>query len=319
MLLIAIFVVSALLTLLIQKMALKHAIIDTPNERSSHTIATPRGGGLAIIITFFIGLSYLFFNDTVETSLYLALLCVLPIVVISLIDDIRPQSARVRMAVQFVASLLALYSLGGVTAINLGIVHVEGAWLNIIALFILLWFTNLFNFLDGIDGYAGSQTLFIGVGAYLLFGNMPILFLAVATAGFLLFNWHKASIFMGDVGSASIGFILAIFILYDSSTEYFLGWIVLFSLFLFDASITLFRRFKNGEKLSVAHKKHMYQRLHQAGLSHDKVVVSLMGYNLLALFLLWLFGSQNYWIVFIIVSTIFYIILKIVDSKKAFE
>jgi Fuc2NAc and GlcNAc transferase len=93
----------------------------------------------------------------------------------------------------------------------------------------------------------------------------------------------------------------------------------LFSLFLFDATVTLFRRFKKGEKLSVAHKKHMYQRLHQTGLSHSQVVLFLMMYNVAALLLLLLFVPQDYWIVFIVGNLILYIILKIVDRKKGFE
>ncbi len=314
-----IFILSALLTLFIKKMALRHAILDTPNERSSHDIATPRGGGLAIIITFFSALGYLFFNQHIEPSLFFALLSVFPIVIISLIDDITPQSARIRMAVQLLSSILALYALGGISTFNFGILHVDGIWLNLIALFILVWFTNLFNFLDGIDGYAASETIFIGLGAYLLFGDSLLLLLAVSTMGFLLFNWHKASIFMGDVGSASIGFIIAVFTLNAHDSDYFLGYLILFFLFFFDATITLLRRFKNAERISQAHKKHMYQRLHQSGYSHDTVVLFLMGYNVTIFFLLWFFKAQSYWIVAIIAITIFYLLLKTVDSKKAFE
>jgi Fuc2NAc and GlcNAc transferase len=313
------FLISVALTLLIKKMALKHAVIDLPNERSSHDVPTPRGGGIAIIVAFFIGISYLFFRDAIAFSLYAALLSVIPVVIISLVDDIVPQSARRRIAVQLLSSLLALYFLGGVHTLHLGIVALEGFWLNGVALLMLLWFTNLFNFLDGLDGYAGSEALFVGLGAYALFGNMSALYLAAATAGFLLFNWHKASIFMGDVGSAPIGFMIAVLALYDGGSENFLGWMALFSLFLFDATVTLFRRFKKGEKLSVAHKKHMYQRLHQTGLSHSQVVLFLMMYNVAALLLLLLFVPQDYWIVFIVGNLILYIILKIVDRKKGFE
>jgi Fuc2NAc and GlcNAc transferase len=315
----ALFISSALLTLLIKKMALRHAILDTPNERSSHTVATPRGGGLAIIITFFMALCYLYATHAIESSLFFALLSVTPIVIISLIDDIKPQSARTRILIQLLCAILALYALGGITTFNFGILHVDGAWLNIVALFMLLWFTNLFNFLDGIDGYAASETIFIGVAAYLLFADHIMLLLAIATLGFLLFNWHKASIFMGDVGSASIGFIIAVLTLNAHNSENFLGYLILFFLFFYDATITLLRRFRNGERISQAHKKHMYQRLHQFGLSHSKVVLYLMSYNLIIFILLWLFKAENYWIVAIIATVIFYIILSIIDGKKAFE
>ena len=319
MLAIVVFIISALLTLLIRKAALHHAIVDTPNERSSHTLPTPRGGGLAIIVAFFIAMSALLLSGQLSSSLYSALFAVLPIVAVSLLDDIRPQSARIRLAVQLLCSLLALYAMGGVEVMNLGIITLEGFWVNGIALLMLLWLSNLFNFLDGIDGYAASETLVIALGAYLLFGNEPILFLAAATAGFLLFNWHKASIFMGDVGSAPLGFIIGVFALHDSANAYFVGWMVLASLFVFDATVTLLRRLQKGERIWEAHNKHMYQRLHQYGLSHNEVVLLLMRYNGVALLLLWWVDAHYYWIVFLVMLLIFTIILKIVDRKKAFE
>ncbi len=319
MLVIVIFAISALLTLLIKNIAQKHAIVDTPNARSSHTVATPRGGGLAIMIAFFLGISYLFFTAQLSTALYSALFATLPIIAVSLLDDIRPQSVRIRLSIQLLCSILALYALGGVTQMNLGIVLLEGFWVNILALLMLLWLTNLFNFLDGIDGYAASEALFVALGAYLLFHTEPPLYLAAATAGFLLFNWHRASIFMGDVGSAPLGFIIGVFALHESSSEHFVGWIVLVSLFLFDATVTLIRRLRNHEEIWKPHRKHMYQRLHQWGLSHSDVVLLLMRYNAVALLLLWLFTPQYYWLVLLIVSILFTIILHIVDRKKAFE
>ena len=319
MLVSVIFAISALLTLLIKNIAQKHAIVDTPSARSSHTVATPRGGGLAIMIAFFLGISYLFFTAQLSTGLYSALFATLPIIAVSLLDDIRPQSVRIRLSVQLLCSILALYALGGVTQMNLGIVLLEGFWVNILALLMLLWLTNLFNFLDGIDGYAASEALFVALGAYFLFHTEPPLYLAAATAGFLLFNWHRASIFMGDVGSAPLGFIIGVFALHESSSEHFVGWIVLVSLFLFDATLTLVRRLRNHEEIWKPHKKHMYQRLHQWGLSHSDVVLLLMRYNAVALLLLWLFTPQYYWLVLLIVGILFTIILHIVDRKKAFE
>ncbi len=320
MLVLVVFTMSVLLTLLIRQVARRHAIVDTPNERSSHTVTTPRGGGLAIMIAFFLGIGYLFFvTAQISPTLYSALFAALPIVAVSLLDDIRPQSARIRLMVQLLSALLALYALGGVTQMNLGIITLEGFWVNGVALLMLLWLTNLFNFLDGIDGYAASETLFIALSASFLFNIEPLLLLAAATAGFLLFNWHKASIFMGDVGSAPLGFIVGVFALNESGSEHFVGWIVLVSLFLFDATLTLLRRLRNKEKIWIAHKKHMYQRLHQWGLTHSEVVLLLMRYNALALLLLWLVDARYYWIVLLIVSIIFVIISKIVDRKKAFE
>ncbi|RLA72153.1 MAG: glycosyl transferase [Epsilonproteobacteria bacterium] len=315
----AIFIVTVLLTFLIKKIALRHAIIDTPNARSSHTVPTPRGGGLAIIIAFFIGVSYLFFINEIEQSLYFALLSVWPIVLISLVDDISPQSARKRVAVQLFSSLLAIYFLGGIQTWNFGVFVLEGIWLNFLALLLLLWFTNLYNFLDGIDGYAGSEAVFIGLAAYWLFGNLPVLYLAVAAGGFLVFNWHKASIFMGDVGSASLGFIFAVFMLNDAHAAVFSGWFVLLSLFWFDATATLFRRWMRKENLAQAHRNHAYQRLNQSGIPHDRVVMLGMGINVLFAFMLSRIDATDYWLVLIFVMIILSVILRVVDARKAFE
>lgn len=308
------FLISLVTTYLIKIYSIKQSIIDIPNERSSHTIPTPRGGGLAIIITFYLGLILL--KDIIEVKLFLAFFSAIPIVIISLIDDIKPLSSKVRLLVQSLSTLLALYLLGGVYSIDFIFFELSGWWLNIIAFFSILWLTNLYNFLDGIDGYAGTQTILIGIGLLLFFSNPLGGVLIVSSLGFLFFNWDKASIFMGDVGSATLGFIVAIFVFSDTSNGNIYIWLVILSFFWIDATITLFRRYFNGESISLAHRKHAYQRLTQVGWSHGKVVTYFIAFNLLFLFLLTIMEGNKVFILNIVLSTI---ILYAIEKKKSFK
>lgn len=315
----AIFFTALLLTVTVRHIARKKELLDHPNARSSHTRPTPKGGGLAIMIAFYAALAYLYTKAMVDPKLFFALLSALPVVIVSLIDDIHPLSARLRLGVQLLSAAIALYALGGVDTLCFSRFALSGIWLNLVALFGIVWMSNLYNFLDGIDGYAASQAIIVGLGAYLLFGSFPALFVAAASAGFLLFNWHKASIFMGDVGSAPLGFIFAVLMLYDAGTPNFLAWMMLLSLFWFDATLTLVRRLKRGEKLSVAHKKHVYQRLTQAGYSHDKVVLLSISINLLIFAALFVSPQESYLYLFLVLLVLLYTLTKLIDNMKAFD
>jgi Fuc2NAc and GlcNAc transferase len=173
--------------------------------------------------------------------------------------------------------------------------------------------------LDGIDGYAGSESIFLALAGYILFGGEHFLVLIFATLGFLVWNWHKAKIFMGDVGSTLLGYNIAIFTLYYSNqnSENFWIWIVLFGLFWFDATLTLFRRKLNGEQLSIAHKKHAYQRLTQAGFKHDKVVFSSIVVNLCLFLFVYFF--TNPFLSFFFSITLLSLIMWFVEKKKTFK
>ena len=306
-------------TFLIRYIARKKELLDRPNERSSHTIPTPRGGGLAIMAVFYSGLICLYAEGSVAPQLFFALLCALPIVAVGLIDDLVSLSARLRFAVQGFSAAAALIALGGIDALEFGLFRLEGVWINAIAFLMIVWYTNLYNFLDGIDGYAGSEAVFAGGAGYLLFGSEAGLLIAAAAAGFLVLNWHKASIFMGDVGSAPLGFLFAVVALSDARSPDFLGWVVLLSLFWFDATVTLWRRWRNGERLSQAHKKHAYQRLQQSGLSHDGVVLRGMALNAVLFLMLWMAAAPAYWAVFVAAVALLWFAMKYVDRKKAFS
>jgi len=318
-LLVLLFFSAALLTLSIRHYANHKEFLDHPNDRSSHHTPTPKGGGLAIMVTFYSALTYIYVQTTIDSSLFYALLSALPVVVVSLVDDLYPLSAKIRFGVQLLSALFAIYFLGGIDTLNLSTLSISGVWINVIALLTIIWMTNLYNFLDGIDGYAGAEAIFVGVSAYILFGSDIALLIGTATAGFLLFNWHKASIFMGDVGSAPLGFIFAVLILHDAGTLNFLAWLMLLSLFWFDATLTLIRRARQKEKLSQAHKKHAYQRLNQVGFSHDKVTLSSIAINLM-IFIALYFTPQTYYLyLFFVLLVLLYLLTKVIDSKKAFD
>lgn len=313
------FTTALLLTYLIRGYSLHKNFLDHPNNRSSHTVATPKGGGLAIMVTFFAFLSYFYEIDFIDESLFYSLLMVLPIVVVSLIDDIFPLSAKLRFGVQLISASGALYFLNGISTFNFVIFSLDGLWLNIFALIAIVWMTNLYNFLDGIDGYAASEVIFVGSAAYILFGNNISLLLAASTAGFLVFNWSKASIFMGDVGSAPIGFIFSVLILSDAGTAHLSAWLILLSLFWFDATITLIRRMKKGENLAQAHKKHVYQRVTQLGFGHDKVVMMAMLLNIIIFTAIYFTDESYHLYLFFVLIVLLYALTKWIDTKKVFE
>ncbi len=315
MIYLALFTLSVVLTYIIRVYATHKAILDIPNDRSSHISPTPRGGGLGIIFLFFATLIYC--RDSIDTPLFYALLFAIPIALISLVDDIVTISSQIRILIQSLSAIGAIYALGGINSIDFIYFELNGYWLNIVVFVAIIWLTNLYNFLDGIDGYAGTQAVTVGLGIFLFFDNTLGLVIASISLGFLIFNWHKASIFMGDVGSATLGFIFAIFVFYYRDVGDILVSMILLSLFWFDATITLIRRFRNREKLTQAHKKHIYQRLVQSGWSHHLVVLSALAFNLLFIILLYLI--LNIWIVFILNIILLLIILRVVDNKKSFE
>lgn len=305
---------SIVLTYMIKAYALKKSMMDIPNERSSHTAPIPRGGGAAIIVVFYMGLFY--FRESINAQLFYALLCALPIVLIGFMDDIFTLSSKIRFLVQSISAGMALYFLGGVSSIDFIFFEIHGWWVNIIAFFAIVWLTNLYNFLDGIDGYAGSEAVMVGLGLFLLFHTPLGLVIVAASLGFLLFNWHQASIFMGDIGSTTLGFIFAVFVFDDTGHGSIYIWLVLLSLFWFDATLTLIRRYLIGEHISQAHKKHAYQRLVQSGWTHDKVVWHALLFNLIFLGLL--YYVENVLIVFVFNIISLVMIIKFIDDRKRF-
>ena len=320
MLYLVLFLLSFMLTYLIKNYAIKKSLVDIPNDRSSHTTPTPHGGGIAIALTWFIGISYLFYLDEINSSLYYSLMVGIIISIVSYADDLMELSPKLRLITQAFVALLGLFFLGGFSEIQFIYFSIDNQIItNIFAFFMIIWFINLYNFLDGIDGYAASEILFLSLAGFILFGDNLFIVLAVSALGFLLWNWHKAKIFMGDVGSTLLGYNIAIFTVYYSNQESsnFWIWIILFGVFWFDATLTLFRRFVNKEQLSIAHKKHAYQRLTQSGWSHSKVVVASILLNILLFGIIYFIS--NVLIAFLISMIVLYVMMKQVDKLKGFS
>ena len=302
---------------------LKKSLLAKVNERSSHTTPTPHGGGIAIAVTWFMGLIYLFTCKEIDARLFYALVAGGLLSIVSFMDDVYELSPKLRLLTQAFVSGLGLYALGGVTQIDFGVVVLENQLtVNALAFLGIMWFVNLYNFLDGIDGYAGSEAIFLALVGWLLFGGDHFIILTASVAGFLVWNWHKAKIFMGDVGSTLLGYSIAIFIIYGQNNGVsVLIWLILFGIFWFDATVTLYRRYKNGENLAVAHKKHAYQRLTQSGWSHRKVVVFGTLLNMVLAILGYIaFHFQSLTLACFIMSLVLlYGVTRWVDSKKRFE
>ncbi|MFW2601015.1 MraY family glycosyltransferase [Aliarcobacter butzleri] len=317
---IILLLISFSLTYFIKNYMIKKSLVASINERSSHTVPTPHGGGIAIAITWFIGLSYLFIINQIEPNLFYALLFGVVISIVSFFDDIYELSPKLRLIIQAIVAIGGLYFLGGFETLTFGIFDIQNSiFTNIFAFFMIIWFINLYNFLDGINGYAGSEAVFLSIAGFILFGGNHFLVLAVAVLGFLYWNWNKAKIFMGDVGSTLLGYNVAIFTIYYANQEptNFWIWIILFSVYWFDATLTLIRRKLNKERLSQAHKKHAYQRLTQAGWSHYKVTNYSIWLNIL-LFAIVYFIS-NIFVAFLLAFIVLVLVMKFIDSKKAFE
>ncbi len=319
MIYVLLFLLSFALTYFIKEIAIKKSLVAEVNERSSHTTPTPHGGGIAIAVTWFVGITYFYFTEGMSTPLYIALMAGVIISLVSYLDDLFELSPKVRLLTQAIVAVIALYSLGGFEQINLFFFTLENPIVtNVFAFFMIIWFINLYNFLDGIDGYAGSEALFLALAGFTLFGGEHFIVLAVAVLGFLLWNWHKAKIFMGDVGSTLLGYNVAVFTLYYANQESmnFWIWIMLFGVFWFDATLTLLRRLKNKERLSQAHRKHAYQRLVQSGWGHDRVVLASLVVNLLLFAIIYFMGVSL--LSFVVTCVLLYGCIKFVDSKKGF-
>jgi UDP-N-acetylmuramyl pentapeptide phosphotransferase/UDP-N-acetylglucosamine-1-phosphate transferase len=293
---------------LIRRYALRKELIDVPNERSSHTQPTPRGGGLAIVLVTLCGLltyGLLFFVEYRLLLLFYAFGVGL-IATVSWFDDLQTLPNRVRFAVHSLAAILAIIGLGYWDELSvplLGQVHLGWVGLPITFLWIV-GLTNAYNFMDGIDGIAGGQAVVAGLGWAILgivtdqqFVSILGALLAATSLGFLFHNWPPARIFMGDVGSAFLGYSFACLAVIAANREPALAiaGVLLVWPFVFDTIFTLLRRLKNRENVFSAHRSHLYQRLVISGYSHRSVTLLYIGLDVLVLLLALLVITKNAW------------------------
>ena len=315
---------SFVLTYLIKEYSLRKKILAEPNERSLHEKPTPTGGGVAIVFVWYLGISILFLSGIIEKELFYALLCGALIAVISLIDDIFSLSPLLRLIVHFISSISALWLLGGLRPIIIPEFEMNYTYIIYpLAIIGMVWFINLFNFMDGVDGFASVQAIIISLVMFIFTGGISNILLIACITGFLFWNWPKARIFMGDVGSTQLGFILVVLGIYFHNKLEFsiLNWIMLASPFWFDATLTLFRRWRNGEKLSEAHRKHAYQRFVQAGFTHQKLIFVLIGVNSINILFISIYREIKILQIplFILTLLFYYFLTRQVDKKVPFK
>ncbi len=270
-----------------RRWSLQRKLLDIPNERSSHTKPTPRGGGFVIVVVclVFYLIYTLFFTQTFSWSYFIGAIL---IALISWLDDLYSISFVWRFLVHAVSAILVIQTLGEFRELSAISFYFEnGRIFGLISIFFwIVWLTNAYNFMDGIDGIAGLQTVTAGIG-WLIIGRILHLetaeffggVLAFSGLGFLIHNWQPAKIFMGDVGSAFLGYSFAalpILAVKDGSESFgrllFAG-VALVWLFFFDTIFTFLKRVYNRERVWQAHRSHIYQQLVINGFSHQTVAI----------------------------------------------
>ncbi len=267
--------VTAIAVGLVRRILLRYQILDHPNERSSHLGPTPRGGGIALVaILLPAWLIAVLRIDPTDCS-WLIAAGVLALAAISWLDDIRGVGPLPRLFVQIVVAATAVAVLKAPVFQGL----LPPLFDRLAAVFLLVWFINLFNFMDGIDGLSAVEAAAIGLGLFLFglilgefgVGQWQALAIAGAALGFLVWNWSPARVFLGDVGSVPIGFMLGWLLLQAASQGAWAAALILPLYYLADGTITLLRRLIRGANVLAPHRQHFYQQAVRRGHGHARV------------------------------------------------
>ena len=284
------FLLSAALVRVFCAYAFKFNLLDVPNARSTHVDVTPRGGGVIFVLLWLFCLIFAFIQEWVTyTEFWLLLPTTFIISLLGYWDDHQGLTVRRRFIIQVGVAMLAVALLGAISTFRLfseNPFYLGSAALGLGVLG-LVWSTNLYNFMDGLDGIAAVEALFVfGVGGYLFWQEGSNVFLlawalVLGVGGFLVWNWPKARVFMGDVGSYCLGFLVALFALIGDQNYHIpiTLWVILYGVFWFDATVTVLRRLIKGENISVAHRGHAFQRLYLSGFSAKQVLAGVVVLN----------------------------------------
>jgi len=274
----------------------RFGLLDTPVARSAHVAPKPLGGGAALAAPYFLCVIWFVASAAISESA-LAYLGCLFIVVLGFSDDRWQLSSKVRLPVQFIVSLAAVRAIG-VDSVDFGFFSLsEPLTLSLLAVLSLVWLCNLTNFMDGIDGIAASQLLVTSLSCVVLLVGLDVaagesgehavvltlsVVLAASAAGFLLWNWSPASLFMGDAGSGFIGFALGLLALESLVTQRMAvwSWVLLLGVFIADTAVTLLVRIIRGERWYEGHSQHAYQILSRRLNSHPRVVGGVILINI---------------------------------------
>lgn len=281
---------TAGLVFFLRTIAQRYHLIDIPNARSSHQKPIPRGGGIGFVITFLMGSVVLFFLHKINSiTLYAIVGGGLLIAIVGLWDDLGHVPASIRVFFHFLAALWVLYLFNGMPPLSLGYTIIYWHyWGWIIGILGLVWLINFYNFMDGIDGLAGSETIFVCLAACLLValkGHSEhiniFLLLAACVAGFLIWNWSPAHIFMGDVGSGFLGYVFGVLLITTVNDNCLTPWhwLILLGCFWVDATLTLLLRVARGEPPYQAHRTHAFQHAVQKTQCHARVVLIVLVIN----------------------------------------
>jgi len=282
--------ISLVLTGLMRRYALQAQLLDRPNERSSHTVPTPRGGGVAIVATFLLLGALLAGLGLVEGRMWSALgASGLLVATVGFLDDRNPLPARWRFAGHLMAAAWVLIWLGPLPpAPLLGMTVELGIAGLLLAGLYIVWSINLFNFMDGIDGLASMEAISVACGGALVWwGVQPdgpwllALLFAASVGGFFVWNFPPARIFMGDAGSGFLGLVVAVLALWSAleHAHLFWSWLILGACFMVDATTTLVRRVRRGERFNEAHRNHAYQYAARLHGSHRAVTLAVLAIN----------------------------------------
>ncbi|MGA8138433.1 MAG: glycosyltransferase family 4 protein [Pseudomonas gingeri] len=285
-------VLSLALTGALRKYALSRSLLDIPNARSSHQLPTPRGGGVAIVLSFLVAIPLLGMAGNIPWAWLLAVMGAgFSVAVIGFLDDHGHIAARWRLLGHFSAAVWALYWLGGFPPVSMFGFSIDMGWVgNILAALYLVWMLNLYNFMDGIDGLASLEAICACVAIsliYYLTGHSDLIWLpallAMAVVGFLYWNFPVARIFMGDAGSGFLGVTLGGLSIQAAwqAPQLLWAWLVLLGVFIVDATFTLVRRLVRGDKVYEAHRSHGYQFASRQFGKHVPVTLAIGAINVL--------------------------------------
>jgi Fuc2NAc and GlcNAc transferase len=283
-------------TRLVRDWARRRNVVDHPGGHHAHATPTPRGGGLAIVVTVLTGVAIGGAAGWVRPSLTAALIIGgVAVAIISWLEDVYRLPKMLRFVVHTVAAGGALACLGGVGHVSVGpSIHQLGVAGNLVVIAFMVWLTNLYNFMDGADGFAAVEAVMVALGGALLMtihaeALYLALILAAAALGFLYWNRPPATVFMGDVGSCFIGFYFGVLVI-DAKTSAGMpmtAWVIMLGVFVTDATLTLIWRALSGRPWTEGHRTHAYQRLLKAGWTDRQLLVPLAILNLALVGLAW--------------------------------
>jgi Fuc2NAc and GlcNAc transferase len=331
------FLASCFLTLCFKIYAEKRGLMAHPNERSSHEIPTPNGGGVVFAGLWILYVFYNYLTGTINLH-HLTLFVSGPFLVtlVGFLDDHREISVFWRFFIYLFAATIGVFTLSGnFTSLMMGRYLIQlGAFGPILAVLAIFYSINIFNFIDGIDGIASLEAIFIfGVGGYLLYhaGGYTLAFMSwgvvAVVLGFLVWNFPlpRAQIFMGDVGSVFLGFLVAIFALAGERWYQVpsLFWVMLYGVAIFDPTMTMIRRMLNKEQWWLGHRKFAFQRLQNIGWSHRKILAGTFIINIfLSLMVLWADQHRNnlilvaFFAAFLLLTIVYLLIEKVAPMYK---